>query len=160
MDLDIEILDENKQLSVQFEIKNKLGTSSMWAGKFLRNLLAHINIQKSPFFILILPDQVYFWKNFQSKSEVVEPDYQINANQLFETYYEKEKVSPENISEERLESIVLAWLSDIRSRKIDLDKLRESQKWLFDSGLIEVIQKGKFHYTLTLEEKIGLGHFL
>lgn len=154
MDIDIGIFDDNNQLSVQFEIKNKKGTSANWAGKFLRNLIAHNNIIKSDFFILISPEHTFFWKNFQIKSDIIEPNYEVDSTQLFKQYFKLKTNDEKNISEGRMETIISKWLSDIRLNKIDLNELEQSNKWLFESGLIEVIKKGHVHYQLTTEETV------
>ena len=156
MDIDIAISDEKNQLSVQFEIKNKTGTTREWAGKMFRNLLAHGNIPVSKFFLLVLPDRLYLWKNYHPNPNFIQPDYEIDSKKLFEPYYNKENVTPENISEGRLESILSTWLSDVRSNNIDIVSLKKDQKWLFDCGLFEEIQKGKFHYYVTLEAEIHI----
>ncbi len=139
---DIVVHDANGQVALVVELKRKLGTSPQWAGRMRRNILAHGLLSSAPFFLLALPDHFYLWNEAGIKPEVIEPSYDIDPRSFLQPYYEKSGLSPETVSEKSLELIITSWLSEILGTHEQAKPLQANQKWLFESGLFDVIQRG------------------
>ena len=138
---DIIAYDTNGKLTLVVEIKSKLGTSSQWAAKMRRNILAHGLLPSTPFFLLGLPDHFYLWKDNGIIPEVIMPTYEIEPGPFLQPYYEKSGLSLEIISGKSFELIVVSWLSEILGTS-GQDFIQDSQKWLIESGLFEAIRGG------------------
>ena len=60
---DLALYNRDGQLIAVVEVKNKLGTSAIWAAQLRRNILAHGGFQNAPYFLLMTPDRIYLWKD-------------------------------------------------------------------------------------------------
>jgi hypothetical protein len=141
MRADIVIYDKHGQLAAIIETKNKKGASKDWAIKLRRNLYEHGVWPKTPYFLLVLPDRLYIWKNAANTPEIIEPDYEINITEFFKSYYERLNFSPEEIGQmgaDSFELLVMSWLNEI-ARSSNGQK----QDWLAQSELLETIKTGR-----------------
>ena len=140
---DIAVYDADGQLTLVVETKSKLGTSSVWAAKMRRNILAHGLLPKTRFFLLALPDRFYLWKDVSITPEIVRPTYEIDSTPFLQAYYDKSTISPENLSGESFELIVVSWLSEILRADMFPSTHQQNQAWIIKSGLFKAIRKGR-----------------
>ena len=141
MRADLVAYDKDGQLVVVVEVKNKTGTSRQWSVQMRRNIYAHGFWPKTRYFLLVLPDRFYLWKNAPNTPEVVEPDYELDALVLLKPYYERSGLSPEDLSGAGFELLVASWLSELMQTGVALSA--DQQSWLVDSGLLEAISGGR-----------------
>ncbi len=143
MRADVVVYDKNGQLAAVIEAKNKKGTSKDWATRMRRNLYAHGDWPKTPYFLLALPDRLYLWKNAANTPEIVEPDYEVDVTDVLKPYYERSGISPEKISGESFEFLLVSWLNEIIQVSTPSNVNTPSQDWLVNSGLLETIKTGR-----------------
>lgn len=144
---DMTVYDAHGQLALVIEVKNKSGTSSEWAAKMRRNILAHGLIPSAEFFLLALPDHFYLWKNVGMIPGEIPPTYDINPEPFLKPYYDRIGISPEELSGISFELIVFSWLNELKlSDKIPSHLPRKLQDWLFESGFFEAIQDGQIEF--------------
>ncbi|MCP4111107.1 MAG: type I restriction enzyme HsdR N-terminal domain-containing protein, partial [Desulfobacteraceae bacterium] len=60
--VDLAVFDKNNNPIIVVDIKNKTGTSEDWAANIYDKLVSYNLIPKAPFFLIILPDKAYLWK--------------------------------------------------------------------------------------------------
>lgn len=137
---DIAVYDAFNRLVLAVEDKSKLGTSSTWAAKMRRNLLAHDLLPSSPFFLLALPDRFYLWKDVGMTLDLVPPNYEIEPAEFLEPYYQASGVSPTNMSGESFSIIVASVIGEFMNENF-LAKY-PNQRWLVDSGLLQAFSGG------------------
>jgi hypothetical protein len=138
---DLAVYDKNGQLVLVVEAKNKLNTSSDWAAKMRRNMLAHGLMPDTRFFLLTLPDKFYLWKNAGVIPEIVLPDYEIDPKPFLHPYYARVEISPDTLTGESFELVISSWLSKLLQTDVLPPEL-EGQDWLIKSGLFEAIKQG------------------
>ncbi|HEY9711352.1 MAG TPA: hypothetical protein V6D48_24295 [Oculatellaceae cyanobacterium] len=139
---DIVVFDKYGQLVLIAEVKSKPGTSSDWAKKMRRNMYAHGLLPDAPFFLLALPDRFYLWKNAHKTLEPLEPTEQIDPTAFLQPYYKRSGISPNDISGDSFELVVVAWLNQVLSVDNPQDLLQENQDWLVSSGLFDCMRGG------------------
>jgi hypothetical protein len=123
------------------EVKNKPGASDEWARQMRRNLLAHDLLPITPFFLLVLPDFVYLWRNADAATIESPPDYKVPTSTVLAAYLQRLPRPLSEISEYSLELLVDLWLKNITQispRNLEAP----AQKWLIESGLYQAIKHG------------------
>jgi hypothetical protein len=144
---DLAVYDREGQLILIVEFKSKLDTSSEWAAKFRRNILAHGDFPKVPYFLMVFPDKFYLWTDKEARLDESEPTYVIDASSIFQPYFENAGIkSEQQISGESLEIIFSSWLTSILYSPEVPNPADESQRWLIDSGLYAAIAGGSLHF--------------
>ena len=138
---DMAIYDKTGQLALVVEAKNKLHTSSSWAAKMRRNMLAHGLMPNPRFFLLALPDRFYLWKNDGVVSEITPPNYEVDPRPFLQTYYNWPERSLISLTGESFELVVSSWLSKLLQTDV-LPLELQKQDWLVESGLFETIKLG------------------
>lgn len=139
---DLAIYDKNGQLVLVVEAKNKLNTTSSWATKMRRNILAHGLMPNARFFLLALPDRFYLWKDAGVVPEIVPPDYEINPKPFLRSYYNGDEISSNSLTGEGFELVVSSWL--IKLLQLDaLPSELQDQDWLIKSGLFNAVKHGR-----------------
>lgn len=138
---DMAIYDKTGQLALVVEVKNKLDTSSIWAAKMRRNMLAHGLMPNASFFLLALPDRFYLWKDAGIVPEIVAPDYEIDPRPFLRSHYNGNDISLNSLTGESFELVISSWLNKLLQNDILPSELQE-QNWLVESGLFEAIRLG------------------
>jgi len=138
---DMAVYDKKGQLSLVVEAKSKLNTSSNWAAKMRRNLLAHGLMPDTHFFLLALPDRFYLWKDAGIIPEEVPPTYEIDPKPFLQPYYNGAGISLDSFTGESFELIISSWLSTLLQVDVLPEEL-QGQDWLVESGLFEAIRYG------------------
>jgi hypothetical protein len=108
-------------------------------------MLAHGGFPASEFFLLVTLDHLYVWRNRGSEPVPVEPDAVIESTPLLSPYFEWLGTPAEAVSGPTFESLVGAWLSDLRDPASPAVKAARKHG-LARLGLIEAIQGGRIEY--------------
>ena len=130
--------DGNIQLLV--EIKKAKNVSPEWVEQFRRNLLTHAIIPASNFFLLVLPQSIYLWKNSAVTDTERLADYTLLTQDVLRPYLGD--IDLNTISEQSLELLIYSWLSDLANSVLTRETSGREQSWLFDSGLYESVKNG------------------
>jgi hypothetical protein len=105
-------------------------------------LLESGRVPNSRYFLLVLPDKLYLWKDADNACELVEPTYEIDARPLFRPYFESAGVSSGKLSHEAFELIVTVWLNGLVHLGIPASVPEQQRRALEESGLVEAIRGG------------------
>ena len=143
---DLALYDRTGRLIAIAEVKNKEGTSPEWAAKFRRNMLVHGGYSQADFFLLVTPDRLYIWKNAGTAPTLVQPTYELDAQPLFAPYFERARMSPNDISGHAFELMVAAWLGDLVRSEEQREAFIEGQRVLAESGFLMAVKDGRIEY--------------
>ncbi len=132
----------DEQLQLVVEAKSKTDATTDWAARMRRNLVAHLAIPNSPFFLLALPDHFYVWRRVSSPLAVIPPDYDVDPTPLLSPYVTNGRESLRTISEAGLTLAVSSWLNELVASSLNEEKAETQQAWLFESGLYCAIEGG------------------
>lgn len=143
---DLVVDDRNGQLTLIVEVKSKMGVSPDWAARFRRNILAHSNFLKAPYFLMVFPDKLYLWVSNEAYLDYSEPTYAVDANSIFQPYLDRAGVKAEQISGQSLALIVASWLGEIIDSEKPPENIDNAQRWLVDSGLYAALIGGKLKH--------------
>jgi hypothetical protein len=129
------------------DIRARTGTSRAWAAQVRRNLLAHASLPNSPFFLMVLPDRIYLWKDAGNEPELVEPTYEIDAAPIFQPYFNGTTISLEDMTAEAFKIIAIWWLNTLTwvNTPANLQELQDQM--LQESGLLYALRDG--HIAIT-----------
>jgi hypothetical protein len=130
--------DRVPQLAV--EAKRKPHPSSEWAAKMRYNLLADSSIPATRYFLLAVPERMYFWKDAPPQQEVA-PDFEADTASVLRGYFDPSRIPPDMMSEQGLQLAVTAWLGDLTAG-LTFATAGAGQAWLKDSGLLDAIRRG------------------
>ena len=144
---DLAVYDRHRQLTAIVEIKNKLGTTTDWAARTRRNILAHGSSITADFFLLVTRDRLYMWTENGGASDTPPPQYVGDTQSQFLPYFRGARVDPDDVSGSAFELLVSAWLSDL-TRSRETDECYEHPEWLSDSGLVSAIAGGRVKHQL------------
>lgn len=139
---DFAVFDQNGQLAVVAEAKNKRGADRQWASEWFRNFLARQHSPAPPFVLLATPEAFYLWKRTE-KAESFEPTAAPDARRLFASYLPSSELDISNIAGSTFEFIVGAWLDDL-THGLWQPSAPEERQAFADSGLIEAVENGRF----------------
>lgn len=143
---DLSVDNRNGQLALVVEIKRKTNVSPEWATKLRRNILAHGNFPKAPYFLMVFPDKFYLWSNAEAYQDQSEPTYTIDASPILQPYFERAGVTADQISGASLELIVTSWLGEIIHSDLLPKNMDASQRWLIESGLYTALVGGRLEH--------------
>jgi hypothetical protein len=148
--VDVFAYDKQGKLALIVEAKGRTHTSSDWAIKMRRNILAHGLMPFSQYFMLALPDKLYLWKNIDNNIDLIEPTYETNSEPLFHGYFKKANLNPEDIGGRSFELIVTSWINELVNLGIADELPLEQRKLLVDSGLVAALKGG----SIAIEQRI------
>ncbi|HXH09477.1 MAG TPA: hypothetical protein VNP04_06920 [Alphaproteobacteria bacterium] len=143
---DLALYDRYGQLVAAAEIKNTRGTSSDWAAKLRRNILAHGGFPPVDFYLIITPDRLYLWKGAGVQPEIIPPTYEADAQPIFKPYFERTHVTPADMSSYAFELLVESWLNDLMRSEKPAEQLANGERWLVESGFLSAIKDGRIEY--------------
>lgn len=133
---------KDEQLQLVVEAKSKVAATTDWAARMRRNLVAHLAIPSSPFFLLALPDHFYLWCHTPPPLDVIPADYDIDPTSLLSPYVADGRQSLHTISEAGLTLAVSSWLADLVASNPYAEEAEPYHAWLFESGLYRAIAGG------------------
>jgi hypothetical protein len=148
--VDIAVYSKDNTLQLVAEVKNRPHATTEWAAAMRRNLVAHLSLPESPFFLLALPDRFYLWRDIAAPLIAIPPDYDIDAVPLLAPYVGNNRQSLISISEYGLALAVSSWLTSLINSHIDKEQMKPDQAWLLDSGLYHAIKGGAIRTEATL----------
>lgn len=137
---DISVYSSDNRLQLVVEVKHKLQPSATWAAQLRRNLLAHAVLPTAPFFMLALPEQLFFWKNTEVLDDRL-PDHQLSTAHVLRNYFGDQPARP-SLGEQGLELIIADWLNDLASDREEARQLQSASRWFVDSGFLNSIRRG------------------
>ena len=143
---DLALYNRDGQLIAVVEVKNKLGTSAIWAAQLRRNILAHGGFQNAPYFLLMTPDRIYLWKDAGIAPVLTSPTYEGAAQDILSSYFDQSAIEPSEVSGAAFELIVAAWLENLVRVADKPEDLTSEAIWLVESGLLSAIQDGRLEY--------------
>ena len=143
---DLTLYNRDGQLIAVVEVKNKLGTSALWAAQLRSNILAHGGFQNVPYFLLITPDRIYLWKDAGTDPVTISPTCEKAAQDIFSPYFDKSAIEPSEVSGAAFELIVAAWLENLVRAANKPEELTGEADWLAAPGLLSAIQDGRLEY--------------
>lgn len=141
---DFMLYDANSRLVLVAEVKATKNSGADWASKWRRNLAAHGNLPPAEYFLLVLPEHVYLWKDARSAREVA-PDFVTETKSLLKRYLPPSKDDLLRLSESGLELAVRSWLNDITIRP-PLPSVAAENQLLKESGLADRVRQGSLVY--------------
>jgi hypothetical protein len=138
---DITVFDRNGQIALMAEVEASSGTNREWAAMYRRNLAADHFVPKIPFFMIATRDRFYIWKNPPDTGELIDPDYEIDPQDLLEPYFRRSHLDPQTVSGLAFEVIVSSWLFDLQNGLAINGDGRHT--WLEISGLLKALRGGR-----------------
>lgn len=140
---DIEILDERGVPAVVVEVKSKLGTTPVWAAIARRNLAAHGWLPNARFFVLAVPDRLYFWVNKTTRSDAVPPDFITSSLPPLSPYLETAGIAPEDLSRASFEFLVSGWFAELARDPAGARLPADAIVWAEQTGFLEAVRRGR-----------------
>lgn len=140
---DLSVDNRYGELILAVEVKQKTDVSPEWATQFRRNILAHGTLPKTPYFLMVFPNDFFLWNGNNAYIENSQPNYVIDARLVLKHYFEKTNINPNTISSVGLEIIIVSWLGEIIYSEKSPKNLDSSQQWLLQSGLYAALFGGK-----------------
>jgi|SRR5665213_2699014 len=140
---DFAVYSPDDKLQLVVEVKGTPRTDLNWAAKLRRNLLAHGAVPSAPYFLLVVPDQLYLWSHATEGSDAL-PDFHADTSKVLSRYlaiWERDAATS-TISERGLELAVRSWLSDLTGSASWSERERQANEWLRSSGLPESVRTG------------------
>ena len=147
---DLAAYNPQNELMLAVEVKKKINASKKWATRLRRNILAHGYLPPDKFFLLALPDRFYLWKNKSSRSDMDEPDYEIDSKPILAPYLKQVGMTAEEMSPSNFEMLIALWLNEIMSPDKERDELTGDQSWLVESGLMDELTGGRLAHEATI----------
>jgi hypothetical protein len=112
------------------EAKATSSPSPEWAGRFARNLLAHRQLPSNLYFLLVLRNELYLWKN--RPVEVADlPDVAAKTEEVMRPYLEGIKTPLGEITGDSFELLVRSVLIDLSEGSAP----ESVETWARDAGL-------------------------
>ena len=143
---DLALYDPGGRLVALAEVKNKRGTSSDWAAKTRRNILALGEFGDAEFLLMVARDRIYLWKDAGTDPVEVPPDYEVDAEATFAPYFERTGIDPRNVGGYAFELIVAAWLGDVMWPALSTEADGDDRDWLARSGFRAAVKGGRIEY--------------
>lgn len=138
---DIAIYGRDGNLKLLVEAKSKRDMSREWAARLRRNMYAHGQLPRVPYFLLALPDLFYLWVDIEDPQALVEPQYSADPTPVLRPYFDRAHTSSQTVTGAGLELAVSAWLKKL-AKSPDQPPTLYNEQWLRQSGLLEAIRGG------------------
>ena len=144
--VDLALYDRSGRLAAVAEVKRMLGTSTEWAAKTRRNMLAHGGLTHAEFFLLVTLDRLYVWKGAGTDPVPTPPTYVADPTAGFAPYFDSAGIDPQRVSPNAFELLVSAWLGDVIRSEDPPDEIDRDQGWLVKSGFLDAVRDGRIEY--------------
>ena len=138
---DITIYGRDGGLKLLVEVKSKRGKSREWAARLRRNMYAHGQLPRVPYFLVALPDRFYLWRDIADPQALVDPQYSVDPTSVLRPYFDRAHTSSQTVTGTGLEFAVSAWLEKLANGRNQPTALY-NEPWLRQSGLLEAIRGG------------------
>jgi hypothetical protein len=141
---DISAYDKEGRLILLVEVKNKTGTSSDWAAKKRRNIIANQPLTETArYFILALPDHFYLWKDSGNNQEIILPEYEIDPSSFLQPYYIKSGYNLDELGHDSFTMVIASWLSELLLVNFSSFPSQYNNPFFVESGLFEAVKGGR-----------------
>lgn len=137
---DFMVYTPEQKLLLVVTVKATNDESEQWAAKFRRNLLVNGAIPTSPYFLLVLPQHVYLWKDASTQEEP--PAFVGFTKEMLQPYLGGFGENFPRLSESGLEFGVRSWLFDATTSPQGGRANGDWERLLVDSGLAHQISNG------------------
>jgi len=117
-------------------------TSSQYATRFRRNLVAHGLDLDLPYFLLAFPTRLFLWR--ANANIEAPPDFTASTQAVLKRYMGRFADRPGGPCEESLEIALTVWLNYLANGFRQPEALSEADQMLVTSGLLEKIKGGRF----------------
>jgi len=128
--IDFVAYDREGQVVLLAEAKSRRGTSEAWAASLRRNMLAHGVLPWAKYFLIATPERMYLWQQEHPTSPEALPDFTIDAEKVFQPYFQKLTLESSEIGPAAFEHLVLTWLTEIARSDEGKPKQETSSAWL------------------------------
>ena len=138
---DIAVFSSDDRLQLVVDVKELVDKTADWAAHMRRNLLAHAAVPAAPFFMLVLPDHMWIWKD-SGDVNARQPDLQLDTAQVLRRYLPRRDNSESTVGGSALELSLVAWLEELSNA----DPSALSAPWtarLAETGLLDCIRNGE-----------------
>ena len=143
---DLALYNRHGRLTAVAEVRNKRGTSGAWAAKLRRNMLAHGEFPHVDFFLIVTPDRLYVWKGAGDASAHLQPAYEIDAEPIFQPYFERAGVAPGEVRGDAFELVAASWLGDLMRSEDHAEQSVNGERLLVASGFLDAVKDGRVEY--------------
>ncbi len=124
---------------VAVEVKANRQADDRWAEHFWRNLVTHAIVPSSTSFLLVLPENVYFWRVSSGGQQPQKPQ-KASTQEALGPYLGVH--SPAELAEPTLELAVKSWLTDLMG-SASMPSSSSTGRWAAESGLYDDIRGGR-----------------
>ena len=139
---DAAVFSPDGSLQAIVEIRNIVGAGAEWAAQTRRNLIRDELLPVSPFFLMVLPDRFYLWRDAASSLEAVPAEFEADGTALLFPYIGDRTTRPYPLSNEGLDLAVTFWLWDLVGRRLEGLLAGSEYRWLLESRLYTAIKDG------------------
>jgi hypothetical protein len=136
---DIMVYSRDHRLQLTVGVMAIKGTTDEWVAKYRREVVADGLIAQSRFFLFVLPEHLYLWRD-NTSTEPVPADYKVRAEEVLAPFVRTRRL--EELSAESLTFTVSLWLTILINSIITPDSAGPELQWVFDSGLYDAIKHG------------------
>lgn len=136
---DFMLYTKSNELLLAVEVKAIRNQNEHWAVKLRRNLLAHGAVPESTFFLLVLPEHIYLWKDAPAEAP---PTFVSDTKSVLKPYLSKFIEDATHLSESSLELAVRSWLNDVSDPARHETAIGDENKLLEESGLAARMRHG------------------
>lgn len=136
---DIMVYSPDHQLQLTVGVMAKKGTTDEWVAKYRSKVVADGLIPHSRFFLFVLPEHLYLWRD-NASTEPVPADYKVRAEEVLAPFVRTRRL--EELSAESLTFPVSFWLTILINSIVTPDTVGPELQWVFDSGLYDAIKYG------------------
>lgn len=122
------------------EVKGGRGKTAEWAALFRRNIMELGDTPPAEFYLMIMADRIWVWKDVPPVPKLVMPTTEIDATPIFAPYYQAFNRSPERVDYYLVETMTGMWLWELS------DPYREppeSVRPLQEIGFVEALRKAR-----------------
>jgi hypothetical protein len=123
-------------------VKGNLGSTPAWVARFRQNLIVHLGIPSTRFFLVTMPDYFYLWRDAPVTNDARLPDWAVDAAPVLSPYMNDDRRLSGTLSKVGLNIAVSSWLSHLVWCKAD-QLAMPGLDWLFESGLYEAMRDGE-----------------
>ncbi|MEX1230952.1 MAG: hypothetical protein WEB58_11980 [Planctomycetaceae bacterium] len=124
------------------EYSGNRSKSREWAMEFRRNILEHELTPNCPYFLIVLPDRIFIWKDAGVEPELVEPDFEVDATPFFSRYFDLRDIKPGQMHRGIFELYVRSWLQELVYFGLRPEIPDEQRRVLIESGLMDAFKNG------------------
>jgi hypothetical protein len=135
---DIAVYSPDDRLKLVVEVKGYKDATDEWAAQMRRNLLDYNAVPAAEYFLLVLPEHSYLWRENDSL-DAVPADYKVPTKDTLRLrgHY----ANPEKLSSFALALLTSSWLDTLVVSQVSKEEAPELA-WVFDSGLYDSIKDG------------------